>query len=71
MEKILERVTTKQAAKELNIGVDTLQYLMIHEQLPIGYAIKKPNKMRYNYVIYREMLNSYKDSLSGVEVQFS
>ncbi len=66
MEKVLERVTTKQAAKELNIGVDTLQYLMVHDQLPIGYAIKKTDKQRYNYVIYRGMLNDYKASVGGV-----
>ena len=34
----MERVKTKQAAAELNIGVDSLQFLMQMEKMPIGYA---------------------------------
>ena len=37
----MERVTTKEAAKLLNMDVVTLQFLMRQERLPIGYAIKK------------------------------
>ena len=38
---LMERVTTKEAAKLLNMDVVTLQFLMRQERLPIGYAIKK------------------------------
>lgn len=33
----MERVTTKEAAKELNMDVVTLQFLLRQEKLPIGY----------------------------------
>ena len=33
----MERVTTKEAAKLLNMDVVTLQFLMRQERLPIGY----------------------------------
>ena len=49
----MERVTTKQAAKELNMDVEALQYLMRHDRLPIGYALKKDGKTRHAYYIYR------------------
>ena len=48
-----ERVTTKQAALELNMDVDTLQYLLQNERIPIGYAVKKKGKKRNSYYIYR------------------
>lgn len=51
----MERVTTKEAAKLLNMDVVTLQFLMRQERLPIGYAIKKDGKSRYHYIIYRSM----------------
>lgn len=50
----MERVTTKEAAKLLNMDVVTLQFLMRQERLPIGYAIKKDGKSRYHYIIYRK-----------------
>ena len=40
----MERVTTKQAAQELNMGIDTLQFMMQQERLPIGFAVKKEGK---------------------------
>lgn len=43
----MERVTTKQAAKELNMDVEALQYLMRNDRLPIGYALKKDGKTRH------------------------
>ena len=52
----MERVTTKEAAKLLNMDVVTLQFLM---RLPIGYAIKKDGKSRYHYIIYRSMLDAF------------
>ena len=45
----MERVTTKEAAKLLNMDVVTLQFLMRQDRLPIGYAIKKDGKSRYHY----------------------
>ena len=51
----MERVTTKEAAKLLNMDVVTLQFL----RLPIGYAIKKDGKSRYHYIIYRSMLDAF------------
>ena len=60
----MERVKTKQAAEELNIGIDSLQYLMQMEKLPIGFAYKKPGCKRYFYVIYRGLLDQYKKQLA-------
>lgn len=64
MEKV-ERVTTKQAAKELNMDIESLQYLLRQGKLPIGYALKKEGKKRFTYHIYRGLLDNYKKQLSG------
>lgn len=56
----MERVTTRQAAKELSMDVETVHYLMQVERLPIGYAVKKEGKKRYSYYIYRSLLDRYK-----------
>ena len=61
----MERVTTKQAAKELNMDVEALQYLMRNDRLPIGYALKKDGKNRHAYYIYRGLLDTYKRQLQG------
>ena len=61
----MERVKTKQAAAELNIGVDSLQILMQMEKMPIGYAYKKPGCKRYSYIIYRGLLDQYKMQLAA------
>lgn len=34
----MERVTTKQAASELEMDLDTLQFLMRENRLPIGHS---------------------------------
>lgn len=60
-----ERVSTKQAAMELNMDVDTLQYLLQTERIPIGYAVKKAGKKRNSYYIYRGLLEQYKMRLNG------
>lgn len=65
IEESMERVTTKQAAKELNMDLETLQYLMREERLPIGYAMKREGKKRTVYIIYRGMLNQFKQSIAG------
>lgn len=56
----MERITTQQAAKELNINIVGLQTLLQQEKLPIGYAVKKPGSKRYTYYIFRELVDSYK-----------
>lgn len=65
-ETTMQRVTTKQAAKELNMDVETLQYLMRNGRLPIGYALKKEGKTRYGYYIYRGLLDTHKRQIQGV-----
>lgn len=57
------RVTTKQAAHELQIDVLTLRELMKKEKLPIGYAIKRDGKTKWGFYIYRNLLNEHKRTL--------
>jgi hypothetical protein len=57
------RVTVKQAASELHMGILTVQCLMQQERLPIGYALKKEGKSRYGYYIYRGKLDAVKKEL--------
>jgi hypothetical protein len=61
----MERVTTKEAAKALGIGVDSLQFLMQQDKLPIGYVTRKPNSPRRTYFIFKESLENYIDSLKN------
>ena len=61
----MERVTTKQAAKELNMDVEALQYLMQKDRLPIGYALKKEGCTRHAYYIYRGLLDTYKKQIQS------
>ena len=63
--KSMHRVSTKVAAEELNLSVDSLQYLMQQNRLPIGFAAKKPNAVRFSYFIFRESLDSYKEALKN------
>lgn len=63
----MERVTTKQAASELNMDLETLQYLMRQERLPIGYAVKREGAKRGAYIIYRGLLDQYKKTVQGGE----
>ena len=61
----LERVTTKQAAKELNMDIESLHYLLRKDRVPIGYALKKEGKKRFAYYRYRGLLDAYKKQLNG------
>lgn len=61
----MERVTTKQAAAELSMDLETLQYLLRKEKLPIGYAVKREGKKRAVYIIYRGLLDQYKNQIAG------
>lgn len=63
----MERVTTKQAASELNMDLETLQYLMRQERLPIGYAVKREGAKRGAYILYRGLLDQYKKTVRGGE----
>lgn len=57
----MERMTTADAAKELNINIVGLQVLMQQGKLPIGYVLKKPRNTRYSYIIYKELVDGYKE----------
>ena len=65
LENTMERVTTKQAAKELNMDVEAVTYLMRNNRLPIGYVIKKEGKTRHAHYIYRGLLDTYKRQMQG------
>lgn len=56
----MERMTTAEAARELNINIPGLQLLMQQEKLPIGYAIKKEGSSKYTYIIFKELVEGYK-----------
>lgn len=53
----VERVSSKQAAKELNMGVESVHYLMQQNRLPIGYVIRREGKKRHSYIIFRGLLD--------------
>lgn len=61
----MQRVTTKEAASELNIDLETLQYLMREQRLPIGYSVRRENAKRCTYYIYRGLLDAYKRQIEG------
>ena len=61
----MHRITTKQAAAELGIGVDSLQYLMQDNRLPIGFVTKRKKGIRHTYYIFRESLDSYLETLKA------
>lgn len=60
------RVSVKQAASELHMGVLTVQCLMQEGRLPIGYALKREGKSRHGYYIYRGLLDEHKRQLGIV-----
>lgn len=64
IESGMRRVTTRDAAKELNMDVETLQYLMRKERLPIGMAVKREKAKRTTYIIWRGALDAYKRQLT-------
>ena len=61
----MQRVTTRQASTELNMDVETLQYLMREQRLPIEYAVKRKDAKRCTYYIYRGLLDTYKMQIAG------
>ena len=64
----MERMTTLEAAKELNINVVGLQVLMQQEKLPIGYAIKREGCSRWTYYIYKELVDAYVKKVESGEL---
>ena len=64
-EEAMERMTTKEAARLLNMDVLTLQYMMKKERLPIGYAFKKEGGARTTFIIYRGLLEQYMQKIAG------
>jgi len=61
----VERVKPVQAAKELNVDIETLHFLLREGSLPIGHAFKREGKKRYTYIIYRGLLDAHKKKISG------
>ena len=61
-----ERVTPKNAAKELQMDVITLRELMKREKLPIGYAIKREGKSKWGFYIYGEVAERYTRQLCTI-----
>ena len=49
------------------MDLETLQYLMRQERLPIGYAVKREGAKRGAYIIYRGLLDQYKKTVRGGE----
>lgn len=60
----LERVSSRQAAEELHMDVESVQYLMREGRLPIGYAMKKEKSTRFTYYIYRGLLEAEKTRIA-------
>lgn len=63
----LDRVTTAQAAKELNTTVLDIQESLIQGLIPIGFAQMRRKSSRYHYVIYRGLLDAYKKQIRIVD----
>lgn len=61
----MKRVTTKEAARELNMDIETLQFLLRNNRIPIGYAVKREKAKRHSYYIYRGLLDTYKKQIVG------
>lgn len=64
----LDKVSTAQAARELKTTILNVQESLIQGQMPIGYAQKRRNSSRYNFVIYRGLLDSYKKKIESGEL---
>lgn len=56
----MQKITVSEAAKELNLSILDVRFLLQKERLPIGYAIKKDDGENYHYVIFKELVEGYK-----------
>ena len=65
-------VKLKDAAEELQMSQVTLRYKMIHGMVDIGHAWKQEGSTRWNFDIYRTLLDREKHRLfgGGVVVDF-
>lgn len=64
IEKGLQRVTAKQAAKELNMDIESVHYLMRQGRLPLGYTVKKDGAKKHTYYIFRGLLDAEKKRIA-------
>lgn len=64
IEEGLQRVTAKQAAKELHMDIESIHYLMKQGRLQIGYAVRKEGRKKYTYYIYRGSLDAEKKAIA-------
>lgn len=64
-EEAMERMTTKEAARLLNMDVLTLQYMMKEGRLPIGHAFKREGRVKTTFIIYRGLLEQYMQKIAG------
>ena len=47
------------------MAVESVQYLMRQNRLPIGYAMKKEKATRFTYYIFRGLLDAELQRLAG------
>jgi transposase-like protein len=56
-----QKVTVRDAAKELGIDPGTLRSWMKHNVIKIGIADRKDGKERWSFTIYRSWLDKFKE----------
>lgn len=61
----MQRISVEEASKELNMTPLTVRVLMQQEKLPIGYAQKREGCERTYYIIYKELVDGYKNRVEG------
>lgn len=57
----MQKMTVAEAAEELNMSIITVRLLLQKEKLPIGYAVKRDNGENYHYIIFKELVDGYKN----------
>lgn len=62
-ENSIKKVSVQDAARELGTTALDIREALIHEELPIGYAIKRRGSSRYTYTIFRGLLDGYKKKI--------
>lgn len=61
----MQKMTVADAAQELNMSIITVRLLMQKEKLPIGYAIKGNGRENYHYIIFKELVEGYKQRVEA------
>lgn len=59
----MQRITVEEASKQLNMTPLTVRILMQQEKLPIGYFQKRDGCERGYYIIFKELVDGYKDRI--------